>query len=263
MVSLEQYVLGSVLSEVTPIGESDDVATKVYEVQAIIARTYAAAHLGRHDTEGFDLCDTTHCQLYQPARLQSSRFSEVARRAVAATSGRILRYNARPADALFHADCGGHTTTPAGAWGGPALTYLPGRPDDLPEGTHRSWQFTASRADWTVLLRRDPRTDPGGTVRDLRITKTDDSGRATEVEITGTQAKRVPGSLLRSVVTAARGARALMSTRFVVIRTADGFRLDGTGFGHGVGLCQVGAIARVRRGDSVQAVLAHYYPGAR
>src|SRR5688572_19238262 len=262
-ISLEQYVLGSALSEVTPTGESDRAVATIYEVQAIIARTYAAAHRGRHSSEGFDLCDKTHCQLYQPGRVQTSRFTPIARRAVVATSGRILRFNGIAADAPYHSDCGGRTTTPADAWGGQARPYLPERPDDVPQGTHRSWQFAAPSQEWAAILRRDPRTDPGAVVRNLSVTKTDGSGRAVEVEITGTQTRRVTGSVLRTVVTAERGDRSLMSTRFAVSRTANGFRLEGTGFGHGVGLCQVGAIARARRGDTVAAILAHYYPGAR
>ena len=260
-VSVEQYVLGAALSEVTPTGESEEAVDTIYQVQAIVARTYATAHLGRHASDGFDLCDKTHCQLYQPGRIQTSRFTALARRAVVATSGRVLRYNGRPADAPFHSDCGGRTTTPANAWGGETVPYLPERPDDVPEGTHRSWQFEAPSRDWTNILRRDPRTDPGGPLRNLSVTKTDGSGRATEVEITGLQVRRVTGSLLRTVVTADRGARSLMSTRFKVSRTPNGFRLEGTGFGHGVGLCQVGAIARARRGDSVASILRHYYPG--
>ena len=261
-VSLEQYVLGAALSEVTPTGESDDAVDTIYHVQAIVARTYAAAHLGRHASAGFDLCDKTHCQLYQPGRVQTSRFTAIARRAVVATSGRVLRYSGRPANVMFHSDCGGRTTTPADAWGGATLPYLPERPDDVPEGTHRTWHFEAPSQDWTNILSRDPRTDPGGPLRNLSVTKTDGSGRAAEVEIAGPQTRRVTGSLLRTVVTADRGARSLMSTRFKVSRTPNGFRLDGTGFGHGVGLCQVGAIARARRGDSVASILRHYYPGA-
>ncbi|HUR21937.1 MAG TPA: SpoIID/LytB domain-containing protein, partial [Vicinamibacterales bacterium] len=262
-VSLEQYVLGAALSEVTPTGETDAAVTTIFEVQAIIARTYAVAHLGRHAGEGFDLCDKTHCQLYQPGRIQTSTFSSAARRAVVATSRRILRYNGRAADAPFHADCGGRTTTAASVWGGPALPYLPERADNVAEGTHRSWQFAASNQEWSTILRKDARTDPGGPMRNVSVTKTDSSGRAAEVEITGAQIRRVTGSVLRSVVTADRGARSLMSTRFSVRRTSNGFRLEGTGFGHGVGLCQVGAIARARRGDPVASILAHYYPGAK
>lgn len=262
-VSLEQYVLGAALSEVTPTGASDRAVATIYEVQAILARTYAVAHMGRHASQGFDLCDQTHCQLYQPGRIQTSKFAALARRAVVATSGRILRHNDRAADAPFHSDCGGRTTTPVDAWGGSRFPYLPERADDLPEGTHRSWQFAAATHEWTAILRRDPRTDPGGPVQGLTVTKTDSSGRAAEVEIAGTRTRRVTGSLLRTVVTAGRGDRSVMSTRFAVRRTANGFRLDGTGFGHGVGLCQVGGIARARRGDSVAAILGHYYPGAR
>lgn len=262
-VSLEQYVLGAALSEVTPTGESDRAVATIYEVQAIMARTYAASHAGRHSSQGFDLCDQTHCQLYQPGRIQTSTFADRARRAVVATSGRILRHGGRAADAPFHSDCGGRTTTPVDAWSGSKLPYLPERADDLPEGTHRAWQFAATSQEWTAILRRDARTDPGGPLQNLTVTRTDGSGRAAQVEITGARTRHVTGSILRTVVTAGRGDRSLMSTRFAVIRTANGFRLEGTGFGHGVGLCQVGAIARARRGDSVAAILGHYYPGAK
>jgi stage II sporulation protein D len=262
-VALEQYVLGAVLSEVIPSGESEETAATIYEVQSIIARSYASAHLGRHGREGFDLCDKTHCQLYEPNRIQTSKFAPVARKAVVATSGRILRHGPRIVEALFHSDCGGRTTTPVDAWGGAKLLYLPERADDLPQGTHRAWQFSATSQEWASILRRDPRTDPGGPLRNLSVTRTDSSGRASEVEISGAELRKVSGSVLRTVVTAARGDRSLMSTRFSVSRTANGFRLAGTGFGHGVGLCQVGAIARARRGDSVAEILAHYYPGAR
>lgn len=262
-VSLEQYVLGAALSEVTPTGEAEASVQTIYEVQAIVARTYAVGHIGRHQNEGFDLCDKTHCQLYQPGRIQTSRFAAAARRAVVSTTGRILRYGGRPAEALFHSDCGGSTTTPADAWGGSPLSYLLQRRDDLPEGTHRSWQFAASTPEWAAILRRDPRTDPGGPLVNLVVTRTDTSGRAAEVEIVGRQTRRVTGSVLRTVVLAERGERSLLSTRFGIRRTANGFRLEGTGFGHGVGLCQVGAIARARRGDAVGSILGHYYPGAR
>lgn len=262
-IPLEEYVLGAALSEITPTGESARVATRVYEVQAVIARTYAASQAGRHASEGFDVCDDTHCQVYQPARIASSSFAAAARDAVRRTAGRILRFGRQPAQTLFHADCGGSTTTPAVAWGGPALAYLPASPDDVPGLRHRTWQFAGTAEEWATVLGRDPRTDPGGTVRAIRILQADVSGRAILVEITGAQVKRVSGETLRTVITAARGVRAFMSSRFQISRTPGGFRADGTGFGHGVGLCQVGAIARARRGDSLQAILAHYYPGAR
>ena len=261
-VALDDYVLGAALSEVTPVSESDRVAATVYEVQAIIARTYAVAQIGRHAPEGFDVCDRTHCQLYEPARIATSRFSAIARAAVARTAGRILRFNSRPALTLFHSDCGGHTTTPAEAWAGAALPYLPARPDDVPE-THRTWQFSATSEEWVRLLESDARTNPGGRLSGLVVTQRDASGRATQVRIDGGRGRQVTGETLRAVVAAQRGARSVMSTLFEIEPTPGGFRVIGTGFGHGVGLCQIGAIARARAGASVNAILAHYYPGAR
>src|SRR5207344_896533 len=118
-VPLDEYVLGAVLSEVTPVGESDATVARIYEVQAIVARTYALSQLGRHRQNGFDVCDTTHCQLYEPARIASSRFSDAARAAVARTTGRVLTFGGHIAEALFHADCGGSTTSADAVWGGP------------------------------------------------------------------------------------------------------------------------------------------------
>ncbi len=262
VVALDDYVLGAALSEVTPISESDRVAATVYEVQAIIARTYAVAQTGRHASEGFDVCDRTHCQLYEPGRIATSRFSAIARGAVARTAGRILRFNGRPALTLFHSDCGGHTTTPAAAWGGVALPYLPARPDET-GGPHRTWQFAATTEEWGQLLKSDARTHPGGGLSGLVVSQRDASGRATQVRIDGDRGRQVTGETLRAVVTAQRGARTFMSTLFEIEPTPEGFLVTGRGFGHGVGLCQTGAIARARSGASVTAILAHYYPGAR
>src|SRR5262245_48974568 len=61
-VPIEDYVLGSALSEVSPVGETPATVGRIFELQTILARTYAFAHLGRHAQEGFDLCDGTHCQ---------------------------------------------------------------------------------------------------------------------------------------------------------------------------------------------------------
>ena len=76
-VPIEDYVLGSALSELTPIGADPAAVARIFEVQTVLARTYAVAHLGRHQKDGFDLCDSTHCQLYQPGRIKTSRFRRI------------------------------------------------------------------------------------------------------------------------------------------------------------------------------------------
>jgi len=260
-VPVERYVLGAALSEITPTGETAATAARVYEVQAVIARSYALAHRGRHAAEGFDLCDTTHCQVYQPDRIKTSSFSTIAEGAVTRTRGQVLRAGQAIIDAVFHADCGGHTTTPAAAWNGTNHSYLPAREDRVPGLTHRTWTFEASEADWRTLLNGDTRTSVGAILRTIEVISTGPGERVTGVRLVGARERAITGDVLRSVITAARGARALMSTRFTVHRTPAGFRLVGSGFGHGVGLCQVGAIARARRGDRLVDILTHYYPG--
>src|SRR5262245_41910653 len=85
-VALEDYVLGSAIAEVFPLNEAPETVDRIFQMQAVLARTYAAAHPGRHRAEGFDLCDTSHCQLYAPARLRTSRFAAAARDGVEVTS---------------------------------------------------------------------------------------------------------------------------------------------------------------------------------
>src|SRR5437763_6492597 len=129
-VVLEDYVAVAAMSEVHPDVSDEAVAERMFEVQAVIARTYAASNLGRHSKDGFDLCSTTHCQLYEPARLRTSRWTAVVQAAVRRTTGELIWFAEAPARAVFHADCGGHTSSAAAVWGGVAPAYLSGTPDD-------------------------------------------------------------------------------------------------------------------------------------
>jgi stage II sporulation protein D len=262
-VPLEDYVLGSALSEVAPVGDSGTTVDRIFEVQAIIARTYAVAHLGRHAAQGFDLCDGTHCQLYQPGRLATSRFAPAARAAVTRTAHEILTYEGRPAEALFHSDCGGHTAPADTVWGGSPVPYLVGAPDDVPGDVHRHWQFEVTTAALRQALNADPRSAIGARLDGLVILGHDSSGRVEQLELKGQHTQIVRAEQLRAIVNARLGDRALQSTRFIIRHVGTTWTFSGTGFGHGVGLCQVGAAARARRGDGLQAILSSYFPGAR
>ena len=262
-VPMEEYVLGTALSEIGPVGERDDTVRRVFEVQAILARTYATVHLGRHAAEGFDLCDSTHCQVYQPGRVHTSRFTDAAREAVEETRHRVLVFGGRPIQALFHADCGGHLAPADAIWGGDPIAYLPGGSDDVPVGTHRQWRFIAPSDTLLGALAADPRSDVGTRLDQIAVESRDSSGRAQTVQLSGERQHTLRGEHLRAIVNRTFGPTALMSTRFTVSRTGEGFLFEGTGYGHGVGLCQVGAMARARRGNSVADILAAYFPGAR
>ena len=124
-VPLEDYVAATALSELHLDVSDAAIAERAYEVQAVIARTYALSNRGRHAKDGFDLCSTTHCQLYEPARLTTSRWADTARDAVSRTAGELLWFGDGLARAVFHADCGGHTSNAAAVWGGTVDSRTP------------------------------------------------------------------------------------------------------------------------------------------
>jgi stage II sporulation protein D len=261
-VPIEEYVIGTALSEVSPVGDTPEDVAGIFRIQAIIARTYAAFHRGRHAHEGFDLCDTTHCQVYQPGRLATSRFSAAARAAVSDTAGQVLVYGQRPAEALFHSDCGGHTAGADVVWGG-RVPYLIGTPDDVPAGTHRPWRFALTLDELLAALNGSQPTAVGDRLLGVRVATRDASGRAATMELTGDVIRTVRGEQVRAAVNQRHGALAIRSTKFSLAQDGETLHFTGIGWGHGVGLCQLGAAARIRRGEAVRDILGVYYPGAR
>jgi stage II sporulation protein D len=261
-VPIEQYVVGAALSEVHPNPGEDALAERVYEVQSVIARSYAVANRGRHAKDGFDLCSTTHCQVYEPARLKTSRWAAVAISAATRTEGEVLWFADAPARAVFHADCGGHTSAAAAVWGGVAPAYLAGRRDSVEtSAAHSSWTYEVGVDALRTALNSDVRTAVGAKLDRIEIAGRDGAGRAEQIVLRGTQTFVVRGEVFREIVTRRLGARTLRSTLFSVTKSGRGFTFSGKGFGHGVGLCQAGAIARLRAGSSPKDVLSFYFPG--
>jgi len=259
---LEQYVLASVLTELAPSGSDRAGVGRAFEAQALVARTYAVANMGRHASQGFDLCNSTHCQLVDTGRLSNAPWLAVAREAVRATAGLVITYQGRPIQALFHADCGGHTSAADAVWAGAPVPYLTGRPDDLPRGArHQSWTFEATGRQLAAALSRHGGPSPGADVSRIEIVERDGAGRVVRLALVGNRRITLRGNEFRAAVSEALGALALRSTLFSVSRSADRFVFEGRGFGHGVGLCQTGALARARAGQSPRDILAFYYPG--
>ena len=262
-VPIDTYAALVALTELAPGAETPDTAAAVYEAQIIVARTYAASRRGRHGAEGFDVCDTTHCQRYEAARARTGRWAALARDIAARTSGRVLVYGSTLVEAVFHADCGGHTAAAEDVWL-TARPYLTARRDDA--GPHRRWQSALPRDAVERALNADRRTRLAGALRDIAVAARDRSGRARRVRITagprGAAPVEVAGDVFRAAIAATLGIRTLPSTRFDLARAGSGWRATGTGFGHGVGLCQAGALARARKGSSATEILSFYYPGA-
>jgi stage II sporulation protein D len=263
-VPLESYVQAAILSEFAPPGGDADIVERMLEVQAVIGRTYAIAHLGRHESEGFDVCATTHCQLFEPSRLTTSRWAAQSADAVHRTTATVLWFGSGPAEALFHADCGGRTSRADDIWRGMGRPYLISVVDDGPaENAHAGWRYEAAAAAVAAALNKDPRTRVGARLNGIQVLERDAAGRAEQVALHGSQERIVRGEDLRDVLSQAFGARSIKSTRFTVRHAGGAFIFEGKGFGHGVGLCQAGALARIRAGAKLPAVLETYFPGTR
>jgi stage II sporulation protein D len=260
-IPLERYVRGTVEAESwVPRNEAPEVAERVYELQALIARTYVAANLGRHRAAGADVCDTTHCQVYRApddTHVHHDRLDA----ALARSAGRILLYDDAPILALFHASCGGATSAADEVWGGRSRPYLRSVDDPSCERAAMPWRIRLDRPALVRALDADVRTRVGARLDAVDVVTRDAADRAVLIALTGERSPVVRGEELRGVLVRAFGPRSVRSTRFHVTRDGEAFVFEGTGFGHGAGLCQAGALSRLRAGASVGEVIAHFYPG--
>jgi stage II sporulation protein D len=258
---LEEYVLGAVRAEVLPSTLRAEPPSRALDVQAIVSRTYAAANMGRHAADGYDLCDTTHCQVYRPAAAGEAP-GDAAARAVAATRGTVITFQGRVIQALFHADCGGHTASAVSVWGGTDAPYLGAVEDWYCERRPASaWTFAVEARDMLRALDADARTRIGNTLRRVEIASRDASGRALAVTLRGSNTVSVRAEVFRAVMTQSFGPRSIRSTWFDVAGEGTRFRFAGVGFGHGVGLCQAGTLRRVEARQAPADIIAHYFPG--
>jgi stage II sporulation protein D len=238
---LEVYVARVLAGE----GEAR-AAEAAQEALAIAIRTFVLANPERHAREGFDVCDSTHCQVPQMPTAAS-------RRVAFATTGQLLTYNGAPAELFYSASCGGHSESAAQVWPGADYPYLQAAPDEVHADEAR-WTLELTLAQVERALRR---AGFGGRLRDVRVDGRSASGRAAQLQVQGLVPDVIAGEQFRTAV----GATTLRSTAFSVERRGGTLRFTGRGFGHGVGMCVIGAGRRAERGESAPAILARYYPG--
>jgi stage II sporulation protein D (peptidoglycan lytic transglycosylase) len=258
-LSLEDYVMGVMRAEGTV--EPEPEALKAL---AIAIRTYALKNGGRHAGQGYDFCSTTHCQRFVVAQgstntLLESRLSA----AVRATEGKVLiDDHGQPIDAYFGASCGGQTANIRNLWGGTPAFYLRGVRDEYCDaGPHAKWTDTISRADLLRALQSDSRTDVGNRLDQVLVSKRDETGRAEFITLDGEHHKTVRGWDFKIIVGRVLGWNVLKSSRFEIARSGSNFIFRGSGFGHGLGLCQEGAHVMAARGASYEKILEKYFPG--
>jgi len=259
VVNIEDYLRGVVPNELSPGAASGLEAIKA---QAVAARTYALRQRGRYAAEGYDVCATQACQVYRGRASEHPRADE----AVAATRGRILGYRGAPIKALYTSACGGHTEDVENVFGGDRETpYLRGvvctseRSAGVPTRAGR-WQVRMSPDELArVVSRYGTLTD----VRDVQPRRVGVSGRVVELAVIGGGQQDV---LVLKGLDVRRGL-GLRESLFVMDRDTDAkgavrrFVFTGKGWGHGVGLCQAGALGMARAGARYAQILTHYYTG--
>jgi len=251
-VDFEEYLAGVVPSEVPAYFPDESL-----KAMAVVARTYATKHLNRH--QDFDVCDTVHCQVYSGL----GRESESTNRAVANTTGELLTYDGAPVNALFHAVCGGATASPSEVWpGGGGQPYLRSTDDEqfCSEAGRYRWERRFTTGQLNQMLSKA--VADFSTLKTLEVEERTESGRVKTLRVeTPERVFRFSGDEIRWLFSGGKISTAgLESTRFSIERTEDGYRFDGGGWGHGVGLCQQGSCGRAKSGQSYTEILSHYYP---
>jgi len=245
-IPLEEYVAGVLTGEAA--ANSDPA---VLEALAVAVRTYALKHLGRHAGEGFDVCDQTHCQVLRVGT--ESTFA-----AASASAGEVLTWRGALADVYYSASCGGHTELPSAVWPGTEdPPYLPARPDDACGG-EPAWSAAIPAGDLQRALRA---AGFRGTLRRLRIASRDRSGRVERLAVEGLTPSTLSGQDLRMAVGPVLGWQLVKSAAFDLRRVDTGYEFAGRGYGHGVGMCVIGATRLAERGEPAEALLSRYFPG--
>ncbi|MFN7947902.1 MAG: SpoIID/LytB domain-containing protein [Blastocatellia bacterium] len=266
-LSPEAYTRGVLAAEAGVEDESEAL-----KAQAVASRTFALKNRGRHAADGYDFCSTTHCQRFianakcgmmNDECQEKSIVLRRAREAVRVTAGEVLRdANGQLADAYFHAACGGMTANVESLWGFPAQPYLRGVRDDycatMPN--HR-WVQAIPAMQLARALHSDEQSDVGLRLDEIRVLKRDASGRAEVISLEGERRRVLRGWDFKLIVGRALGWNLIKSSRFEVSRAGANFIFRGSGFGHGLGLCQSGAHVMARRGMNYRRILEHYFPG--
>ncbi len=287
----EAYLRSVVSGE---LGDEAETAPAAARAQAVAARTYAVAFTGlrARDSLGVDLLADPEADQSYPGLLADR---EAAARAVRETRGRILTWRGAPALAFYHSTCGGRTARPAAAW--PGLARAGGEPDLGPEAApylapvadapgpgeddfcaasphhrwRRAWTQAEVRRALLPALAGAAGRDPGALARlvGAEVTGRSEHGRVTELSVVVApeggrrlDTLRLPPPRLPRALPSADG-EPLLSTWFEVVPPAEGeaLALEGRGSGHGVGMCQWGALERAHRGAGWREILAVYYPG--
>lgn len=236
-INVEDYVAGVIEAE---SGSGSEL--EYYKVQAIISRTYALNNMRRHTGEGFNVCDATHCQVYH-GKPRSEKKADIA--AQLTKDLVIVDHNIELITAAFHSNCGGHTINAEDVWSKP-LNYLVGCQDTFClKMPHSNWEKTFHSDKWNNYLQSQRKNSV-----ELATLNESIGPRNTYFAIDSTYA--IPRKAIREDFK-------LRSTYFTVAQDGENVQFFGQGFGHGVGLCQEGAMRMAQLNRRYDEIIHFYY----
>lgn len=274
VVGLEDYLLSVISSEMKATADLEFL-----KAHAIISRSWVLRNLNTHGH--FDVCADDHCQRYQG---RGMAIGENVRNAIDETWGQVLEYNGEICDARYSKCCGGRTELFSTCWDGDDLDYLPSHPDslngedpfcsapdesvlakvlndyDLETKDFYNWEARMSREEVSELVCRRTGID-FGTINSLEVLERGPSGRIYSLKICGDKCSETIGKEL--AIRHALSETHLKSSAFEINWEGDTLILSGRGWGHGVGLCQIGAAVMADKGFDAVQILQHYYPGSK
>ena len=255
LMPMEEYIAG-VLAGETGNFKSDEAL----KAMAVAARTFAMHFGSRHALDGFDFCDTTHCQDLRIAGIDA-HLRSIAK----ATAGEILWYDGEPAAAYYAANCGGTSEDGRFILGNDEARapYLHQHSDQYcVRNGGTQWRSEVSKRELQRALAADGIVVPGA-LRSVAVLHRTPSGRVEFLRVTGSSSVTVSALNFRSAIGHNIGWDRLKSNLYDVSDEGTRIMFHGRGSGHGVGLCQVGAEVMGEEGHSYREILAFYYPGTK
>ena len=264
-ISLEDYLKGVVPAEM-PVGQGNDYL-EALKAFAICARTYAINRM-EEDNSFFDVYLDTRDQVYGGVDYEK----ELSNRAVDETTGMILTYQGNPAKVYYHSACGGHTEDAKLIFGVKDAPYLDGIKDGDPPNCSDAPNFK-----WEEKYRTGVFVDrlfaaglinnKNYSLKNIEVKERDKSGRVNDLEIilnsenNDEKTIHIFANRIRSVIRTSDNSNILKSTLFNISFNGNMVTISGKGYGHGVGLCQWGAIHQSIEGKNYKNILSFYFPG--